>query len=122
MHMRKLIVALIVGLMSVVGLSARENSPWREVQTIIIPQSVNIYTGVTKSGNPKAWIELPEIGKVTVSPTSAEKFKAGDVQLELVKWYRDDTKAYKYSVRQVKGSKTSSKSASKDVNLSGVFK
>lgn len=122
MHMRKFIIALIVGLMSVVGLSARENSPWREVQTVVIPQSVQIHTGVTKSGNPKAWIELPEVGKVTVSPTSAEKFKSGEVKLELVKWYRDDTKAYKYSVRQVKGSKTSVKSASKDVNLSGVFK
>ena len=120
--MKKFIVALIIGLMSAVGLSARENSLWREVQTVVIPQSVQIHTGVTKSGNPKAWIELPEVGKVTVSPTSAEKFKAGDVQLELVKWYRDDTKAYKYSVRQVKGSKTPSKSASKDVNLMGLFR
>lgn len=119
LSMRRFIVVLIVGLISMIGLSARENSPWREVQVVEIPQSVTIHTGVTKSGNPKAWIELPEIGNVSVSPKNAEKFKAGTVKLELVKWYNDTTKKYRYSTRQVKGS---SKKESKDVNLSGVFK
>ena len=51
MHMKKLAIALIVGLMSVVGLSARENSPWKEIQTVLIPQNVEIHEGVTRSGN-----------------------------------------------------------------------
>lgn len=122
MSMRKFIVALTLGLVSAVGLFAQKNSPWREVQCVEIPSTVTIHTGTTKSGNPKAWIELPEIGKVSVSPKSAEKFQRGEVKLELVKWYRDDTKAYKYSTRQKKGSKVSSSSGSKDVNLNGVFK
>lgn len=116
--MRKFIIALTLGLVSAVGLFAQKNSPWREVQTVEVPQSVQIHTGVTKNGNPKAWIELPEIGNVSVSPTNAEKFKAGTVKLELVKWYNDTTKKYRYSTRQVKSSSTSGK---QNVNLSGVF-
>ena len=118
--MRKFVVMLIVGLISIVGLSARENSPWREVQIVEIPQSVQIHTGVTKSGNPKAWIKLPEIGNVSVSPTNAEKFKAGKIKLELVKWYNDTTKKYRYSTRQVKGSSTSK--GNNDIDLGRVFK
>lgn len=119
MHMKKLAIALIIGLMSVVGLSARENSPWKEIQTVLIPQSVEIHEGVTRSGNNKYWIEVEGI-KVSIAPTNVSKFQKGEVQLELVKWYRDDTKEYKYSTRQVKGS--SSKKESKNINLSGVFK
>lgn len=119
--MKKFILVLIVGLVSSMGLIARENSPWREVQVVEIPQSVTIYTGVTKSGNPKAWIDLPEIGKVPVSPKSAEKFKSGLVKLELVKWYNDNTKKYRYSTRQVKGSASTSNGGSKDIDLGRVF-
>ena len=118
--MKKFIVMLIVGLISIVGLSARENSPWREIQTVEIPSTTEIHFGVTKSGNPKAWIELPEVGNVSVSPKSAEKFKDGEVKLELVKWYNDTTKKYRYSTRQVKG--TSSSKESKNIDLGRVFK
>lgn len=117
--MKKFILVLIVGLISIVGLSARENSPWREIQTVEIPKTVEIHEGVTRSGNNKYWIEVEGI-KVTIAPTNVSKFQNGEVKLELVKWYRDDTKEYKYSTRQVKGS--SSKKESKNVNLSGVFK
>lgn len=118
--MKKFVFALILGLMSVVGLSARENSPWREIQTVVIPNTVEVHFGTTKSGNPKAWIELPEVGNVSVSPKSAEKFKAGEVKLELVKWYNDTTKKYRYSTRQVKG--LSSSKESKNIDLGRVFK
>lgn len=118
--MKKFVVMLIVGLISIVGLSARENSPWREIQTVEIPSSTEIHTGVTKSGNPKAWIEIEGIGNVSVSSKSAEKFKAGQVKLELVKWYNDTTKKYRYSTRQVKG--TSSSKESKNIDLGRVFK
>ena len=118
--MKKFIVMLIVGFISIVGLSARENSPWREIQTVEIPSSVEVHFGTTKSGNSKAWIELPEVGNVSVSPKSAEKFKAGEVKLELVKWYNDTTKKYRYSTSQVKG--LSSSKESKNIDLGSVFK
>lgn len=110
---------LIVGLISIVGLSARENSPWREIQTVEIPAGTTINHGTTRGGNPKAWIVIDGNVNVSVSPKSAEKFEAGEVRLELVKWYRDDTKAYKYSTRQVKGSST--KKENKNIDLGRVF-
>lgn len=119
MHMKKFIVLLIVGLISSVGLCAPKNSPWREIQTVIIPQTVEIHEGTTRSGNAKFWIEVEGV-KVAVAPTNASKFRRGEVKLELVKWYREDTKSYKYSVRQVKDSK-SSKSGDKNINLNTVF-
>ena len=117
--MKKFIILLIVGLISSVGLFARENSPWREVQTVLIPQNVTIYEGITRSGNNKYWIEVEGV-KVTIAPTNVSKFQSGEIKLELVKWYNDETKAYKYSTRQVKGSKSVNKG--KNINLSGVFK
>ena len=119
--MKKFIVMLIVGLISIVGLCAPKNSPWKEIQTVVIPRTTEVHFGTTRNGNPKAWISIEGIGDITVSPKSAEKFQAGTVKLELVKWYREDTKAYKYSIRQVKDSSTSSSSKSKNIDLNKVF-
>ena len=118
--MKKFVVMLVVGLISIVGLCAPKNSPWREIQTVEIPSSVEVHFGTTKSGNTKAWIELEEIGNVSVSPKSAEKFKAGKVKLELVKWYNDITKKYRYSTRQIKGS--ASHKEDKNIDLGRIFK
>ena len=143
--MKRFILTLIVGLMSVIGLCAPKNSPWREIQIVEIPASTEISFGVTRSGNPKAWIALEGIGNVSVSPKSAEKFnnpkawialegignvsvspksaekfKAGQVKLELVKWYNDSTKKYRYSTRQVKGSVPTREE--KNIDLSKVFR
>lgn len=118
MHMKKFVALLIVGLISIVGLFARENSPWREIQTVEIPQTVEIHEGVTRSGNNKFWIEIEGV-KVSIAPTNVSKFQKGEVKLELVKWYNDSTKAYKYSTRQVKGS--SAKKESKNIDLVRVF-
>ena len=122
MHMKKLAIALIVGLMSVVGLSAPKNSPWREIQTVEIPAGTTINYGTTRGGNPKAWIVIDGNVNVSVSPKSAEKFEAGEVRLELVKWQNIETKAYKYSTRQVKSSKASSNKETKNIDLGRVFK
>lgn len=118
--MRKFIVMLIVGLISTVGLCAPKNSPWKEIQTVLIPQTVEIHEGVTRSGNNKYWIEVESI-KVTIAPTNVSKFQKGEVQLELVKWQNTETKAYKYSTRQVKDSKVSSSKESKNIDLGRVF-
>lgn len=117
--MKKIVLMLMLSLISLVGFSQKKDSPWREIQTVEIPQTVEIHEGVTRSGNNKYWIEVEGI-KVTIAPTNVSKFQKEEVKLELVKWYRDDTKEYKYSTRQVKGS--SSKKESKNINLSGVFK
>ena len=119
--MKKFIVMLIAGLMSIVGLSARENSPWREIQCVEIPAGTTINHGTTSKGNPKAWIELDGV-KVSVSPKNAEKFEAGQVKLELVKWYNDSTKKYRYSTRQVKSATPSSTSGQKDIDISKALK
>lgn len=116
--MKKFITLLIVGLMGMSLAIARENSPWREVQVAELPQNTTIYEGMTRTGNPKYWIKIEGV-KISVAPTNAAKFKEGQVRLEVVKWYNDNTKAYKYSTRQVKG--TSTKKESKNINLSGVF-
>lgn len=117
--MKKIIIALILGLMSVVGLSARENSPWKEIQTVEIPQTTEIHEGVTRNGNPKFWIEIEDV-QVVVSPSNASKFQKGEVKLELVKWENTENGKFKYSTRQVKGSST--KKESKNIDLGRVFK
>lgn len=119
--MKKSIVMLILGLMSIVGLSARENSPWREIQSVEIPSGTTINHGTTRTGNPKAWIVVDGIN-VAVSPKSAEKFEAGQVRLELVKWQNTETKKFRYSTRQVKSGSTTTSKESKNINLNGVFK
>ena len=118
--MKKFIVMLIVGLISTVGLCAPKNSPWKEIQSVEIPAGTTINHGTTRSGNPKAWIVIEGIN-VSVSPKSAEKFEAGEVKLELVKWQNTETKAYKYSTRQVKDSKVSSSKENKNIDLGRVF-
>lgn len=117
--MKKIIIALILGLMSVVGLSAPKNSPWKEIQTVVIPQNTEIHEGVTRNGNPKFWIEIEDV-QVAVSPSNADKFQKGEVKLELVKWENTENGKFKYSTRQVKGSST--KKESKNIDLGRVFK
>lgn len=119
--MKKFIVVLIAGLMSIVGLSAPKNSPWKEIQSVEIPSGTQIHEGTTRSGNPKCWIVIDGDTKVSVSPKSAEKFKAGQVKLELVKWQNLETGKFKYSTRQVKGSGASTKE-SKNIDLRRAFK
>ena len=118
--MRKFILLMVLSIIPLVGLSNPKESPWREIQTVLIPQTVEIHEGVTRSGNNKFWIEVEGI-KVTIAPTNVSKFQKGEVKLELVKWYNDTTKKYRYSTRQAKDSKALS-NADKDVNLNGVFK
>ena len=120
--MKRFIVALIVGLCAVCVASAQENkkqSDWKEVQTVVIPAGQTVFEGVTKNGNPKYWFEFAEIGKVSVSPSSAMKYKSGEVSLVLVKWYNEVTEKYRYSVRQNGGK---AKKEVKNVDLAGVFK
>lgn len=118
--MKRFILALLIGVFALLPMSAssKSNSPWKEVQCVVLPQNVEIHEGLTRSGNPKCWIEIGDIN-VTISPSNAAKFKNGEVQIELVKWQNSESGAFKYSTRQAK---SASKSKNKDINLLTLFK
>lgn len=121
--MKRFIFGLILGLCAVCIASAQENkkaSSWVVEQTTIIPQSVQINEGTTRNGNPKCWIVIEDM-KVSVSPSNAAKFKAGEVNLELVKWRNSETNKVRYSTRQAGGRKSPS-SSTKDLDLKSLFK
>jgi hypothetical protein len=91
---KKFIIALFMGiLLSTILVEAK---PKKEVQSVAIPQSTMVYEGVTKSGNPKYWIEVSGV-KVSISKSNAEKLKRGEKVL-LVKWV-DENGKYSYSTR-----------------------
>lgn len=116
-----LLLAVVLGTAAMQGETTKQSenkSEWSEVQKVEIPAGTSIQEGVTKSGNPKYWIELGDL-KVSVSNGSAEKFKAGEVKLELVKWQSSKTGGFKYSTRQVKGS---AKAKSIDLDITKLFK
>lgn len=114
----KKIIVIAVALLSVFGATAQttKESPWKEIQTIEIPQGQRIYEGVTKNGNPKYWFEFGEL-KVNVSPGSAVKYKANKVTLLLVKWQHSESGKYKYSTRQ----KSTAKKSTPNVDLTNLF-
>ena len=112
------IAAILVSAgMSVIA-EAKENSKWVEQQCIDLPKSILLHEGKTSSGNPKYWFEFDKIGKVTVSPGSAEKYQDGLVTLQLVKWRHKETGEYKYSIRQKKGSE---KKQTLNIDLLTIF-
>lgn len=115
----KKILIITVTLMSVVNTvvaQQKQDSPWKEVQVVEIPHGQRIYEGVTKSGNPKYWLEFGEL-KVSVSPGSAVKYKANQVTLLLVKWQHSESGKYKYSTRQ----KSTAKKITPNIDLNNLF-
>jgi hypothetical protein len=107
--MKKIFAIMVVAMATVFSCvtsnaqEVKKESPWVEVQQVDIPAGQTIYEGVTKSGNPKYWMEFDSIGKITVSPGSAVKYKEDIVTLVLVKWQHKENGSYKYSIRQKKG-------------------
>lgn len=112
----KRLTTLLLAILMCACVSAKE-SKWVEQQCVDLPSGVKMEKGTTSSGNVKYWFEFDQIGKVTVSPSSAEKYLAGEITLQLVKWRHVDTGEYKYSIRQKKGSKQT-----KNIDLLTIFK
>lgn len=115
-----IVVVAMATMFSSINSNAQEvkkESPWVEVQQVDIPAGQTIYEGVTKSGNPKYWMEFEGIGKLTVYPGSAVKYKEGTVTLVLVKWQHKEDNSYKYSIRQKKGATK----VTPDVDLNNLF-
>lgn len=63
--------------------STPKKSEWIENATIDIPYNIEINKGVTKSGNPKYYIDIEDI-TVYVSPSNYEKFIKKEIVLLLV--------------------------------------
>lgn len=115
--MKKILVILAVALgINVAVAQQKEESPWKEIQVVEIPQGQTVHEGLTKNGNPKFWFEFGEI-KVNVSPGSASKYKANQVTLLLVKWQHQETGKIKYSCRQ----KSAAKKSTPNVDLNNLF-
>ena len=121
--MKKIFAIVVVAMATMVsGINSnaqevKKESPWVEVQQVDIPAGQTVHEGVTKSGNPKYWFEFANIGKVTVTPGSAAKYKSGEVTLILVKWQHKEKGTFKYSVRQ----KNRAGKVTPDVDLSVIF-
>lgn len=95
--------------------SAKKSSDWTVVQTVVIPQNVDIKSETTSKGNLRYYIIIDNDVKVTLSKSNAEKVKAGS-PVELVKSKNTKTGKFKYSTRSVKVEKPN-----KDINLSTIF-
>lgn len=76
-----------------------KKSEWVEQTTVEIPYTVEINEGITKSGNPKYWIDIEDIS-VPVSEGNYKKFINREITLILVEWYNPTTGKYKYTTRQ----------------------
>lgn len=107
---------LFLALLFVCTLAFADESKWVEMQCIDIPAGATVHEGTSKSGNAKYWFEFDLIGKISIPPGSAEKYKAGKVTLQLVKWYNKETKEYRYSIRQKKDHKET-----KNIDLLTIF-
>ena len=118
--MKKIFAIMVVAMATVfsgINSNAQEkkDSPWVEIQQVDIPAGQNVCEGVTKNGNPKFWFEFSSIGNVTVSASSAAKYKSGETTLVLVKWENKETGKFKYSIRQKYG-RTSKVTPNVDLN------
>lgn len=99
------------------GFTYANEDKWVEMQCIDIPAKAHVHEGTTRTGNEKYWFEFDLIGKISIPPGSAKKYMAGEVTLQLVKWYNKETKEYKYTVRQKRGTKET-----KNIDLLTIFK
>lgn len=116
-----IVVVAIATMVSGINSNAQEvkkESPWVEVQVVDIPFGQTVFTGVTKSGNPKAWFEFGDL-KVTISPNNATRYTKQELELVLVKWqHKEDTTKVKYTTRQKNGRKVST---TPNVDLTKLF-
>lgn len=94
--MKQLIVIVAAVLTCSIAATA---SNWKEVDRIEIPKDTAVYYDINDAGKFSYYIIVNDFS-VSVSKTNAEKFVAGKIRLELVKWYNIDTGRYKYTTRQ----------------------
>lgn len=94
--------------------STQDKTEWVEVNSVDLPEGIEVFSGISRSGNPKYWIEIEGI-KVFLSPTNKEHYINGTATIVLVEWYNNTLDRYKYTTRQKKQSKQS-----KRINLEKI--
>lgn len=94
--------------------STQDKTEWVEVNSVDLPEGIEVFSGISRSGNPKYWIEIEGI-KVFLSPTNKEHYTNGTATIVLVEWYNSTLDRYKYTTRQKKQSKQS-----KRINLEKI--
>ena len=77
---------------------------WKEVKEVTLPQGLEVFSGITESGNPKYWFVIQGI-KVFISPTNKEHYINNTATIVLVEWYNQSKDRYKYTTRQAKTKK-----------------
>lgn len=82
----------------------KEQSEWVETNIVELPQGLEIFSGITRNGNPKYWFIIEDI-KVFISPTNKEHYINNTCTILLVEWYNKSKDTYKYTTRQKKETK-----------------
>lgn len=83
----------------------KEQSEWVETNTVELPEGIEVFSGITRNGNPKYWIVIDDI-KVFLSATNKKHYINGTATILLVEWYNKSTDKYKYTTRQKKETKS----------------
>lgn len=99
--MKRILIIFAVMLIAFNAYAGGKQSPWKELQSVVISPSTKIYEGVNSKGNPKYWIMLTDI-EVSISQTNIDHLISGDANIELVKWFNPETGKYKYTTRKQK--------------------
>lgn len=114
--MKRTFLAIAVGLLLSLSTSAQTTTKVVTDSVAFMPDKVQIFEGVTKSGNPKFWIEIPTEDGKTKKVSMTESHATSGRLLALIE--RKDTKTgkYSYSIKFAEGrSRTSGRA-----NLSGL--
>lgn len=109
--MKKIIFLILLSLLPLTTFC--KSSEWIEVQSVVVPEGTPLYHYYTKDNNIKYVIVIGDIN-VPVSTKNAEGYLSGIYRLEVVKWYSQITKKYKYTTRQYKPMQS-------DIDLQTVF-
>ena len=96
------------------SIHTQSESEWVETDCVEIPQGLEIFSGITRNGNPKYWFDIDGI-KVFISPTNKEHYINNTCTILLVEWYNKEKNTYKYTTRQKKETKKS-----KRINLDNI--
>lgn len=72
---------------------------WIETVCVELPQGLEVFSGITRNGNPKYWFEIEGL-KVFISPTNKEHYLNDTRTILLVEWYNKEKDIYRYTTRQ----------------------
>lgn len=104
--MKKLILSIAIAF---ICFSAGAQTPKKVVTDSVafMPTQVEIFEGVTKSGNPKWWIEIPAEGGKVKKVSLSQSHATSNRLLALIERRDVETGKYSYSVKFAEPKKTS---------------